>query len=114
MLIVKLPHFSIPLIVRKSDGGFGYDSTDMTGACVPSFFDSFVRGLISVNVYVFTFGHVCVRVCVQVCTCTRRYVYACVCMRTSQLLYDRVYVGIFVGEFVFHAYTSMHIHAFIS
>lgn len=29
MLIVKLPHFEIPLIVRKSDGGYGYDSTDM-------------------------------------------------------------------------------------
>ena len=29
MLIVKLKHFSIPLIVRKSDGGYGYDSTDM-------------------------------------------------------------------------------------
>jgi len=29
MLIIKLPHFSIPLIVRKSDGGYGYDSTDM-------------------------------------------------------------------------------------
>ena len=29
MLIVKLPHFTIPLIVRKSDGGYGYDSTDM-------------------------------------------------------------------------------------
>jgi len=29
MLIVRLPGFDIPLIVRKSDGGFGYDSTDM-------------------------------------------------------------------------------------
>jgi arginyl-tRNA synthetase len=29
MKIVRLPHFTIPLIVRKSDGGFGYDSTDM-------------------------------------------------------------------------------------
>jgi arginyl-tRNA synthetase len=29
MLVVKLPHFTIPLIVRKSDGGYGYDSTDM-------------------------------------------------------------------------------------
>jgi arginyl-tRNA synthetase len=29
MLIIKLPHFTIPLIVRKSDGGYGYDSTDM-------------------------------------------------------------------------------------
>lgn len=29
MLIVRLPHFTIPLIVRKSDGGYGYDSTDM-------------------------------------------------------------------------------------
>ncbi len=29
MLIVKLPHFTIPLMVRKSDGGYGYDSTDM-------------------------------------------------------------------------------------
>lgn len=29
MDIVKLPHFTIPLILRKSDGGFGYDSTDM-------------------------------------------------------------------------------------
>jgi len=25
MLIVKLPHFTIPLILRKSDGGYGYD-----------------------------------------------------------------------------------------
>ena len=24
-----LPHFTIPLILRKSDGGYGYDSTDM-------------------------------------------------------------------------------------
>lgn len=30
MLIIKLPHFEIPLILRKSDGGYGYDSTDMT------------------------------------------------------------------------------------
>ena len=29
MLIIKLAHFTIPLIVRKSDGGYGYDSTDM-------------------------------------------------------------------------------------
>eukprot|EP01033_Poteriospumella_lacustris_P005859 gene5859-4209_t len=29
MDIVKLPHFTIPLILRKSDGGYGYDSTDM-------------------------------------------------------------------------------------
>lgn len=29
MLVVKLPHFSHPLILRKSDGGYGYDSTDM-------------------------------------------------------------------------------------
>ncbi len=29
MLLVKLPHFSIPLILQKSDGGYGYDSTDM-------------------------------------------------------------------------------------
>jgi arginyl-tRNA synthetase len=29
MLIIKLDHFDIPLIVRKSDGGYGYDSTDM-------------------------------------------------------------------------------------
>lgn len=29
MEIVMLPHFTIPLIVRKSDGGYGYDSTDM-------------------------------------------------------------------------------------
>jgi arginyl-tRNA synthetase len=29
MLIIKLKHFSIPLIVQKSDGGYGYDSTDM-------------------------------------------------------------------------------------
>jgi arginyl-tRNA synthetase len=29
MEIIKLPHFTIPLILRKSDGGFGYDSTDM-------------------------------------------------------------------------------------
>lgn len=29
MLIVMLPHFTIPLILRKSDGGYGYDSTDM-------------------------------------------------------------------------------------
>ncbi len=29
MLVVQLPHFTIPLIMRKSDGGYGYDSTDM-------------------------------------------------------------------------------------
>jgi len=29
MKIIKLPHFTIPLIVQKSDGGYGYDSTDM-------------------------------------------------------------------------------------
>ena len=29
MLIARLPHFDIPLILRKSDGGYGYDSTDM-------------------------------------------------------------------------------------
>jgi arginyl-tRNA synthetase len=29
MLLVKLDHFTIPLILRKSDGGYGYDSTDM-------------------------------------------------------------------------------------
>jgi arginyl-tRNA synthetase len=29
LLISKLPHFDIPLILRKSDGGYGYDSTDM-------------------------------------------------------------------------------------
>jgi arginyl-tRNA synthetase len=29
MLIAMLDHFSIPLILRKSDGGYGYDSTDM-------------------------------------------------------------------------------------
>lgn len=29
MLVVRLPHFTIPLILRKSDGGYGYDSTDM-------------------------------------------------------------------------------------
>lgn len=29
MQVVKLPHFTIPLILRKSDGGYGYDSTDM-------------------------------------------------------------------------------------
>ena len=33
MLIIRLPGFDIPLIVRKSDGGFGYDSTDMAGEC---------------------------------------------------------------------------------
>ncbi|CAN0487823.1 unnamed protein product, partial [Scytosiphon promiscuus] len=27
--IVMLEHFTYPLIVRKRDGGFGYDSTDM-------------------------------------------------------------------------------------
>lgn len=30
MKILKLPHFTIPLILQKSDGGYGYDSTDMT------------------------------------------------------------------------------------
>lgn len=29
MLISKLEHFEIPLILRKSDGGYGYDGTDM-------------------------------------------------------------------------------------
>ncbi len=29
MLIIMLAHFTIPLILRKSDGGYGYDSTDM-------------------------------------------------------------------------------------
>jgi arginyl-tRNA synthetase len=29
MLIIRLPGYDIPLIVRKSDGGYGYDSTDM-------------------------------------------------------------------------------------
>lgn len=29
MLIIKLDTFTIPLILRKSDGGYGYDSTDM-------------------------------------------------------------------------------------
>jgi len=29
MLVIKLPHFTIPLMIRKSDGGYGYDSTDM-------------------------------------------------------------------------------------
>eukprot|EP01039_Chlorochromonas_danica_P008657 gene8657-9538_t len=29
MKVIKLPHFTIPLILRKSDGGYGYDSTDM-------------------------------------------------------------------------------------
>ena len=29
LLISRLPHFDIPLILRKSDGGYGYDSTDM-------------------------------------------------------------------------------------
>lgn len=29
MLLLRLPHFEIPLILRKSDGGYGYDSTDM-------------------------------------------------------------------------------------
>eukprot|EP01035_Chromulina_nebulosa_P018599 gene18599-24327_t len=29
MLLIKLSTFDIPLILRKSDGGFGYDSTDM-------------------------------------------------------------------------------------
>jgi len=30
MLIARLEAFSIPLILQKSDGGYGYDSTDMT------------------------------------------------------------------------------------
>jgi arginyl-tRNA synthetase len=29
MNLIFLPHFEIPLILRKSDGGYGYDSTDM-------------------------------------------------------------------------------------
>ena len=29
MKIIMLPGFDIPLIIRKSDGGYGYDSTDM-------------------------------------------------------------------------------------
>lgn len=29
MNLLHLPHFEIPLILRKSDGGYGYDSTDM-------------------------------------------------------------------------------------
>lgn len=29
MLLIKLANFTIPLILRKSDGGYGYDSTDM-------------------------------------------------------------------------------------
>jgi arginyl-tRNA synthetase len=29
MQLVRLEHFAIPLILRKSDGGYGYDSTDM-------------------------------------------------------------------------------------
>ena len=29
MALLNLPHFEIPLILRKSDGGYGYDSTDM-------------------------------------------------------------------------------------
>lgn len=29
MKLIMLPHFTIPLILRKSDGGYGYDSTDM-------------------------------------------------------------------------------------
>mmetsp|Transcript_7554 Transcript_7554/g.12697 ORF Transcript_7554/g.12697 Transcript_7554/m.12697 type:complete len:793 (+) Transcript_7554:89-2467(+) len=29
LLLSRLPHFDIPLILRKSDGGYGYDSTDM-------------------------------------------------------------------------------------
>eukprot|EP00605_Chrysophyceae_sp_TOSAG23-4_P000142 GSChrysophyteH1.ASY1.ANO1.164.1 assembled CDS len=29
MLLIKLAHFTIPLIIRKSDGGYGYDSTDL-------------------------------------------------------------------------------------
>ena len=28
-MLIKLPNFTIPLILRKSDGGYGYDSTDM-------------------------------------------------------------------------------------
>ena len=28
-MLLRLPHFDIPLILRKSDGGYGYDSTDM-------------------------------------------------------------------------------------
>eukprot|EP01036_Dinobryon_divergens_P028257 gene28257-37173_t len=28
-MIPELPHFTIPLMIRKSDGGYGYDSTDM-------------------------------------------------------------------------------------
>lgn len=29
MDIIKLPDWTVPLILRKSDGGYGYDSTDM-------------------------------------------------------------------------------------
>ena len=29
LLLSRLPHFDIPLILRKSDGGYGYDSTDV-------------------------------------------------------------------------------------
>lgn len=29
MKVIKLPHFTYPLILQKSDGGYGYDSTDM-------------------------------------------------------------------------------------
>ena len=29
MIIIRLAGYDIPLIVRKSDGGYGYDSTDM-------------------------------------------------------------------------------------
>ena len=29
LLLIKLDHFDFPLILRKSDGGYGYDSTDM-------------------------------------------------------------------------------------
>lgn len=29
MSVISLPHFTIPLILQKSDGGYGYDSTDM-------------------------------------------------------------------------------------
>lgn len=29
MMLMRLAHFEIPLILRKSDGGYGYDSTDM-------------------------------------------------------------------------------------
>ena len=29
-LVLKVPGYEVPLMVRKSDGGYGYDSTDMT------------------------------------------------------------------------------------